>query len=186
MGALEMGLTEDELPLLVKAWRDSNPRIVQLWWDVDEAAREAVIMRSETTTHGLTFKCEKGMLFITLPSGRQLSYVKPKVGTNQFGSPSISYCGVDGTKKWNRIETFGGKLVENIIQAIARDVLCYAMTGMRNYKICAHVHDEVIIEAPPEVSLDEICALMGRTPPWAEGLILRADGYTTPWYCKKD
>lgn len=185
MGALEMGLKEEELSPLVKAWRESNPHIVQLWWEVENAAITAITEHSTSETHGLVFTWCKGMLFVTLPSGRQLAYARPRVGTNQYGASSISYYGVDGTKKWNQIETFGGKLVENIIQAIARDVLCYTMKTLKGYFICAHVHDEVIIEAGVDVSLDEICELMGRTPPWAEGLILKADGYTTPWY-KKD
>lgn len=185
MGALEMGVAEDELLPLVRAWRDSNPKIVKLWWDVDAAAMTAVSEKTATETHGLRFVCKSGMLFITLPSGRQLAYVKPAIGTNQFGSPSVTYLGVGGTKRWERLETYGPKLCENITQAIARDVLCYAMNTLRHCFICGHVHDEVIIEASPDVSLESICEQMGRTPPWAEGLILRADGYMTPWY-KKD
>ena len=185
MGAIEMGLQEEELYPLVKAWRESNPNIVKLWWDVDAAAMEAVNDKTTVTTHGLTFTCKSGMLFITLPSGRNLSYVKPMIGTNQFGAPSITYLGVGGTKRWERLETYGPKLVENIVQGFSRDVLCHAMNTLRYCFICGHVHDEVIIEADPKVSLEAICEQMGRTPPWAEGLILRADGYTTPYY-KKD
>ena len=185
MGALEMGLQEDELYPLVKAWRESNPNIVKLWWDVDTAAMEAVSNKTAVTTHGIRFVCKNGMLFITLPSGRNLSYVKPMIGTNKFGSPAITYLGVGGTKRWERLETYGPKLVENIVQGFSRDVLCYAMNTLRYCFICGHVHDEVIIEADPKVSLETICEQMGRTPPWAEGLILRADGYTTPHY-KKD
>lgn len=185
MGAIEMGLSEDELLPLVKAWRNANPRIVRLWWDVDSAAMTAVREKTSTQTHGIRFTCRSGMLFITLPSGRNLAYVKPAIGENQFGSPSLTYLGVSGTKKWERLESYGPKLCENITQAVARDILCYAMTTLRCCSIVAHVHDELIIEAEPSVSLEVLCKQMGRTPPWAEGLILRADGYTTPFY-KKD
>ena len=185
MGAIEMGLSEDELLPLVKAWRNANPRIVRLWWDVDSAAMTAVREKTSTQTHGIRFTCRSGMLFITLPSGRNLAYVKPAIGENQFGSPSLTYLGVGGTKKWERLESYGPKLCENITQAVARDILCYAMTTLRCCSIVAHVHDELIIEAEPSVSLEVLCDQMGRTPPWAEGLILRADGYTTPFY-KKD
>ena len=185
MGAIEMGLSEDELLPLVKAWRNANPRIVRLWWDVDSAAMTAVREKTSTQTHGIRFTCRSGMLFITLPSGRNLAYVKPAIGENQFGSPSLTYLGVGGTKKWERLESYGPKLCENITQAVARDILCYAMTTLRCCSIVAHVHDELIIEAEPSVSLEVLCKQMGRTPPWAEGLILRADGYTTPFY-KKD
>ena len=185
MGAIEMGLSEDELLPLVKAWRNANPRIVRLWWDVDSAAMTAVREKTSTQTHGIRFTCRSGMLFITLPSGRNLAYVKPAIGENQFGSPSLTYLGVGGTKKWERLESYGPKLCENITQAVARDILCYAMTTLRCCSIVAHVHDELIIEAEPSMSLEALCEQMGRTPPWAEGLILRADGYTTPFY-KKD
>ena len=185
MGAIEMGLSEEELLPLVKAWRNANPRIVRLWWDVDSAAMTAVREKTSTQTHGIRFTCRSGMLFITLPSGRNLAYVKPAIGENQFGSPSLTYLGVGGTKKWERLESYGPKLCENITQAVARDILCYAMTSLRCCSIVAHVHDELIIEAEPSVSLEVLCEQMGRTPPWAEGLILRADGYTTPFY-KKD
>lgn len=185
MGAIEMGLSEDELLPLVKVWRNANPRIVRLWWDVDSAAMTAVREKTSTQTHGIRFTCRSGMLFITLPSGRNLAYVKPAIGKNQFGSPSLTYLGVGGTKKWERLESYGPKLCENVTQAIARDILCHAMTTLRCCSIVAHVHDELIIEADPSVSLKVLCEQMGRTPPWAEGLILRADGYTTPFY-KKD
>lgn len=185
MGAIEMGLSEDELLPLVKAWRNTNPRIVRLWWDVDSAAMTAVREKTSTQTHGICFTCRSGMLFITLPSGRNLAYVKPAIGENQFGSPSLTYLGVGGTKKWERLESYGPKLCENVTQTIARDILCHAMTTLRCCSIVAHVHDELIIEAEPSVSLEVLCDQMGRTPPWAEGLILRADGYTTPFY-KKD
>ena len=145
----------------------------------------AVREKTSTQTHGIRFTCRSGMLFITLPSGRNLAYVKPAIGENQFGSPSLTYLGVGGAKKWERLESYGPKLCENITQAVARDILCYAMTTLRCCSIVAHVHDELIIEADPSMSLEVLCEQMGRTPPWAEGLILRADGYTTPFY-KKD
>ena len=185
MGALEMGIPEEELKPLVDAWRDSNPNITQLWWDVDEAVKETVADRVPTETHGLRFMYEKGFLFIELPSGRRLAYVKPRIGENKFGGESVTYEGVGSTKKWERLESYGPKFVENAVQAISRDILCYAMKTLRCCNIVAHVHDEVIIEADPKVSLEAICEQMGRTPPWAEGLILRADGYETPFY-KKD
>lgn len=185
MGALDMGLMEEELKPLVDAWRTANPKIVKLWWDVDSAVMEAVRDGSESKTHGINFCRASSMLFITLPSGRRLSYVKPRIGVNQFGSPAVTYMGVNGMKKWDRIESYGPKFVENIVQAISRDILCYAMMTLRNCSIVAHVHDEIIIEADPRVSLDAICEQMGLTPPWLPGLVLRADGYETPFY-KKD
>ena len=185
MGALEMGLTEEELPPLVDAWRQANPNITKLWWDVDRAAMEAVRFKHTNETHGITFYCRSGMLFITLPSGRQLAYVKPKVGTNKFGGDCITYEGVGGTKKWERLDSYGPKFVENIVQATARDILCYAMTTLRYCSIVMHIHDEVVIEADCRMSLQAVCDQMGRTPPWAKGLQLRADGYETDFY-KKD
>ena len=185
MGAIEMGLTEEELPPLVDAWRQANPNIVKFWWDVDRAVMEAVKYKHTTTDYGLTFACRSGMLFITLPSGRKLAYVKPKVGTNKFGGECITYEGVGGTKKWERLDSYGPKFVENIVQATARDILCYAMRTLRCCSIVMHIHDELVIEADPKVSLDAVCEQMGRTPPWAKGLLLRADGYATPFY-KKD
>lgn len=185
MGALEMGLSEEELPPLVDAWRQANPMITKLWWDVDHAAMEAVRFKHTNETHGITFSCRSGMLFITLPSGRQLAYVKPKIGTNKFGGDCITYEGVGGTKKWERLDSYGPKFVENIVQATARDILCYAMRTLRHCSIVMHIHDEVVIEADPRMSLDAVCAQMGRTPPWAKGLQLRADGYETDFY-KKD
>ena len=185
MGALEMGVPEEELKPLVDAWRESNPNIVRLWWDVDKAVMEAVIDKSETETHGIRFTCTSGMLFITLPSGRRLSYVKPQIGTNQFGGDAITYMGIGSTKKWERLESYGPKFCENIVQAISRDILCYAMQTLRTSRIVAHVHDEIIIECKEDVSLNEICELMSRTPPWIPGLLLRADGYETKFY-KKD
>ena len=185
MGAIEMGLTEDELPALVDAWRQANPNIVKFWWDVDRAVMEAVKYKHTTRDYGLTFSCRSGMLFITLPSGRKLAYVKPKVGTNKFGGECITYEGVGGTKKWERLDSYGPKFVENIVQATARDILCYAMRTLRHCSIVMHIHDELVIEADPRMSLAAVCEQMGRTPPWAEGLLLRADGYATPFY-KKD
>lgn len=185
MGALEMGLTEEDLPQLVDAWRQSNPNIVKFWWAVDRAVMEAVRYKHTTTDYGLTFFCRSGMLFITLPSGRKLAYVKPKVGTNKFGGECITYEGIGSTKKWERLDSYGPKFVENIVQATARDILCYAMRTLRCCSIVMHIHDELVIEADPRMSLDAVCEQMGRTPPWAKGLLLRADGYATPFY-KKD
>lgn len=185
MGALEMGLSEEELPPLVDAWRQTNPNITKLWWDVDRAAMEAVRFKHTNETHGITFSCRSGMLFITLPSGRQLAYVKPKIGTNKFGGDCITYEGVGGTKKWERLDSYGPKFVENIVQATARDILCYAMNTLRCCSIVMHIHDEVVIEADRRMSLQAVCDQMGRTPPWAKGLQLRADGYETDFY-KKD
>lgn len=185
MGAIEMGLTEDELPPLVDAWRQSNPNIVKFWWAVDHAVMEAVRYKHTTTNYGLTFSCRSGMLFITLPSGRKLAYVKPKVGTNKFGGECITYEGIGSTKKWERLDSYGSKFVENIVQATARDILCYAMRTLRHCSIVMHIHDELVIEADPRMSLDVVCQQMARTPPWAKGLLLRADGYATPFY-KKD
>lgn len=185
MGALEMGLQEEELKPLVDAWRTSNPMIVKLWWAVDDAVMTAIRMKSSTETHGIRFTCQSGMLFITLPSGRQLSYVKPRIGENQFGSPAATYMGLSAARQWDRLESYGPKFVENIVQAISRDVLCYAMQTLRCCSIVAHVHDELIIEVDPRMSLEAVCEQMGRTPPWAPGLQLRADGYATDFY-KKD
>ena len=185
MGALEMGLSEEELQPLVDAWRTSNPNIVQLWWDVDNAVKTAVRQRLDTETHGIRFRYRSGMLFIILPSGRQLCYVKPKMGTNKFGGDSVTYEGVGSTKKWERIESYGPKFVENIVQAISRDILMYAIRMLSHCFIVGHVHDELIIECGMDVSLDAVCDQMGRTPPWIEGLNLRADGYETMFY-KKD
>nr|DAZ21833.1 MAG TPA: DNA polymerase I [Caudoviricetes sp.] len=185
MGALEMGLSEEELQPLVSAWRESNPHITTLWWDVDGAVKECVKKRIPTETHGIRFTYQSGMMFIMLPSGRRLSYVKPRIGLNQFGGESVTYMGVGGTKKWERLESYGPKFVENIVQAISRDILCYAMRTLSHCFICGHVHDELIIECSKGVSLDAVCEQMGRTPPWADGLKLRADGYECDFY-KKD
>lgn len=185
MGAIEMGLKEDELKPLVDAWRNANPMIVKLWWEVDRAVTRAVSDKTATETHGIRFTCQSGMLFIALPSGRQLAYVKPRIGENQFGGSAITYMGTNAAKQWARLESYGPKFVENIVQAISRDILCYAMQALRDCAIVAHVHDEVILEADPGMSLEAVCERMGRTPPWAQGLLLRADGYATPFY-KKD
>ena len=185
MGALEMGLHEDELPALVSAWRQANPKIVQFWWAVDRAVMDAVTRKTTTKTHGIIFSARNGMLFITLPSGRSLAYVKPKIGENRFGGDCITYEGVGGTKKWERLESYGPKFVENIVQATSRDILCYAMQTLRCCSIVMHIHDEVVIEADRRMSLQAVCDQMGRTPPWAKGLQLRADGYETDFY-KKD
>ena len=185
MGAIEMGLKEDELKPLVDAWRTANPMIVKLWWEVDRAVTRAVSDKTATETHSIRFTCQSGMLFITLPSGRRLAYVKPRIGENQFGGSAITYMGTNAAKQWARLESYGPKFVENIVQAISRDILCHAMQALRDCAIVAHVHDEVIIEADPSMSLEAVCERMGRTPPWAQGLLLRADGYATPFY-KKD
>ena len=184
MGALEMGLAEEELQPLVDAWRSSNPMITQFWWDVDRAVKECIKKRLPTETHGIRFSYQSGMMFITLPSGRRLAYVKPRIGENIFGGESVTYMGVGGTKKWERLESYGPKFVENIVQATARDILCYAMQTLRNCAIVAHVHDELIIEADRRMSLAAVCEQMGRTPPWAKGLKLRADGYECEFYQK--
>ena len=185
MGALDMGLAEDELQPLVDMWRSSNPNIVKFWWEVDRCVKETVKKRMPTETHGIRFIYQSGMLFIKLPSGRQLSYVKPRMGENRFGGEAVTYEGVGGTKKWERIESYGPKFVENIVQAISRDILMYAMRTMAHCFICGHVHDELIIECSKDASVDAICEQMGRTPPWIPGLLLRADGYECEFY-KKD
>lgn len=184
MGAIEMGLEEDELQPLVSAWRDANPNIVDFWWAVDTAVKKAVQYKTSTVTHGIVFTYKSGMLFITLPSGRNLAYVKPKIGTNKFGTSCVTYEGAGGTKKWERLESYGPKFVENIVQATARDILCYSMKTLRNTSMVMHIHDEIVIEADPRMSLEAVCEQMGRTPPWAEGLLLRADGYETKFYRK--
>lgn len=184
MGALEMGLEEEELKPLVNAWRMSNPNITQFWWDVDRAAKQCVKENKSQETHGIEFHCLSGMLFIILPSGRRLAYVKPRIGDNQFGGESVTYEGVGGTKKWERLESYGPKFVENIVQAISRDILMYSMKMLSTYRIVAHVHDEVIIEANPQISVTEVCKQMSQVPPWAKGLLLDADGYECEFYQK--
>ena len=185
MGALEMGLCEEELKPLVDSWRSANAKIVSLWWEVDRAAMKAVKQKTTTQVYGITFSYQSGFLFITLPSGRKLAYVKPHIGLNQFDSECITYEGIGATKKWERLETYGPKLVENIIQGTSRDILCYAMKTLRHCSICMHIHDELVIEGRKDMSLAAICEQMGRTPPWTPGLALRADGYITEFY-KKD
>lgn len=185
MGALDMGLEEEELKPLVNAWRASNPNIVKFWWDVDSVVKKCIKENKSQKTNNIEFHCMSGMLFIVLPSGRQLAYVKPRIGENIFGGESVTYEGVGGTKKWERIESYGPKFVENIVQAISRDILIYAMKTLRNCSIVAHVHDEVIIEADPRKPIDSVCEQMGSVPPWAKGLLLNADGYECDFY-KKD
>ena len=183
-GALESGMKEEELKPLVDAWREANANIVSLWYAVDDAAKRCIKERVATSASGITFSYQSGMMFIILPSGRRLSYVKPRIGENQFGGESVTYMGLSVAKKWSRLETFGGKLVENIVQAISRDLLAYAMRTLRYTDIVAHVHDEVIIECDKSVSVDALCKQMSRTPPWARGLLLRADGYECEFYQK--
>ena len=187
MGALNYGLQEEELKPLVDAWRLSNPHITKFWWDVDKAASTCVRERTTTETHGIRFYYQSGMMFVELPSGRRLVYVKPKMGLNRFGNESVTYEGVGEQKKWLRLESYGPKFVENIVQATARDILAEAMLRLNaaGYRIVMHVHDEVVIEAPPDTSLEDICSVMGQTPTWASGLLLRADGYVCDYY-KKD
>lgn len=186
MGALEMGLKEEELNGLVQAWRQTNPNITSLWWAVDSAVSSCVSKKTITRTHGLVFTYKSGLLFITLPSGRKLTYVKPRMGLNMFGTSCVTYEGVGSTKKWERIESYGPKFVENIVQAISRDILCYAMLNLQKagLKIVMHIHDEVVIEAPKDVSLSSVTSLMGQTPLWTKGLVLRADGYECSFYQK--
>lgn len=184
MGALEMGLKEDELKPLVLSWREANQNIVALWWAVDKAIKDAIVMKAFTRTHGIEFECRSGLLRITLPSGRKLTYIKPKIEINKFGGESVTYEGVGVAKKWERIESYGPKFVENIVQAISRDILMYALQNLSDYNIVAHVHDEIIIEAPENTKLEDICETMSRVPYWAKGLILTADGYTCEFYMK--
>lgn len=185
MGALEMGLTEEELQPLVNSWRNSNPMITTFWWDIDRAVKTTITQRIKTEVRGIRFFYKSGMLFIKLPSGRLLSYVKPRIGENQYGGESVTYEGVGSTKKWERIESYGPKFVENIVQAVSRDILCYAMKTLRHCFIVGHVHDELIIECSPDVDLSVICKQMGRSPDWMPDILLRADGYETCFY-KKD
>lgn len=185
MGALDMGIKESELQSIVTAWRKASPHIVEFWWAVDRASKKAIEQKTVTSTHGLIFEYKSGMLFITLPSGRKLAYVKPRIETNKYGSESITYEGIGATKKWERIETYGPKLVENIVQATARDILCYAMKTLKDYRIVAHVHDELIIETPMDETVEHISSLMSKSPEWCQDLILNADGYECNFY-KKD
>ena len=184
MGALEMGLEEVELLPLVQAWRNSNPRIVSLWWAVDEAAKAAVRLHTVTETHGIGFMWKSGMLFIQLPSGRRLCYVKPRIGENRFGGESVTYEGIGATKKWERLESYGPKFCENLVQAISRDILMNSIRSLRNTRIVAHVHDELIIECRDDVSLESLCESMAHPPEWMPDILLRADGYITDFYRK--
>ncbi|MEA4870889.1 MAG: DNA polymerase [Christensenella sp.] len=183
-GALEMGLNEEELKPLVYAWRAANPNIVRFWWDADKAAKDAVKQKTTTETRGIRFSYQGGMLFITLPSGRKLSYVKPRIGTNRFGSECVTYEGIGATKKWERLESSPGKWVENITQAVARDILYNALSAFRSFDVVMHIHDEIVIEADQHISLEAVCEQMSRVPPWANGLPLRADGYECDFYQK--
>ena len=185
MGALEMGLSEEELQPLVNSWRSSNPMITAFWWDIDRAVKTTITQRIQTEVRGIKFFYQSGMLFIKLPSGRLLSYVKPRIGENQFGGESVTYEGVGSTKKWERIESYGPKFVENIVQAVSRDILCNAMKTLRHCFIVGHVHDELIIECDPRVDFKTVCEQMGRSPEWMPDILLRADGYETQFY-KKD
>lgn len=184
MGAMDMGLSEDELYPLVQSWRSANPHIVDFWWQVDAAVKTAIKEHIPMRAGCIRFLYQSGMLFIRLPSGRRLSYVKPRIGENRFGGESVTYEGIGATKKWERLESYGPKFVENIVQGISRDILCYAMQTLRCCAIVGHVHDELIIECSRDASVDAICEQMGRTPPWAEGLLLRADGYECEFYQK--
>ena len=185
MGAVEAGMREEELQPLVDVWREANPHIVQFWWDLDRAIKLAVKDHIPSTVSLIDIYYRSGMLFIRLPSGRALAYVKPQIGMNKFGSESVTYMGLDSTKKWSRIESFPGKWAENITQAVSRDILCFAMNTLRDYRIVAHVHDEVIIECPQGTSVEEVCEKMGRTPDWIPGLSLKADGYECSFYQKQ-
>jgi DNA-directed DNA polymerase len=184
MGALDMGLKEDELKPLVLSWREANQNIVALWWAVDKAIKDAIAMKGVTKTHGIEFECRGRLLRIRLPSGRKLTYIKPKIEINKFGVESVTYEGIGVAKKWERIESYGPKFVENIVQAISRDILMYALQNLSAYNIVAHVHDEIIIEAQENTKLEDICGTMSQAPYWAKGLILTADGYTCDFYMK--
>ena len=185
MGALDMGLTEDELQPLVDSWRACNPNITAFWWNVDNAVKTTIKMKIPTEVNGIKFLCRSGMLFIKLPSGRTLSYVKPRIGENRFGGESVTYEGIGSTKKWERIESYGPKFVENIVQAVSRDLLCFSMRNLSHCFICGHVHDELIIECSQDVDYKSICNVMSRSPDWMPDILLRGDGYETKFY-KKD
>jgi DNA polymerase len=188
MGAVAMGIKEDELKPLVTAWRNANPRITKFWWAVDAATRYVVKTKNTYSCYGLTFSYEKGILFIKLPSGRRLAYIRPRIGVNNFGSDAVTYEGLGATKKWERLESYGPKFVENIVQATARDILAEAMQRLHKagYKITMHVHDEVVLEVPDgKSSVEDVADIMGIAPSWAEGLNLRADGYECIFYKKE-
>ena len=184
-GAVEMGIKEEDLQSLVDAWRAANPHIVRFWWEADRAARMAVKERTATETHGIKFSYQSGFLFITLPSGRRLAYVKPRIDLNRFGNECVTYEGLDSTKKWTRIESSPGKWVENLTQAVARDILYNAIDSLRKSLIVMHAHDEIVIEADMHMSVEAVCEQMSRTPTWAKGLPLRAEGYECQFYQKK-
>lgn len=183
MGAIEMGLSEEELQPLVTSWREANPHVTRFWWDVDAAVKK-VMYKTSVESHGFRFYYQSRMLFIDLPSGRRLAYVKPRIGVNRFGSESVTYEGIN-LGKWTRLETYGPKVTENLVQAVPRDILAYAMKTLRHGFIVGSVHDELIIECSPDVSLQAVCDQMGRTPPWIPGLLLRADGYECQFYKKE-
>lgn len=185
MGADSLGLSDTELKQIVTDWREASPHITEFWWAVDRAVKKAVKEKTATKTHGLLFSYEAGFLFIRLPSGRRLAYAKPYIGKNKFGGESVTYMGINAQKKWDRLESYGPKFVENCVQGIARDLLMYSMQTLSQYFIVGHIHDEMIIEASKDMSLEEVCQQMARTPKWAKGLILRADGYECEFY-KKD
>ena len=185
MGADSLGLSDTELKQIVTDWREASPHITEFWWAVDRAVKKAVKEKTATKTHGLLFSYEAGFLFIRLPSGRRLAYAKPYIGKNKFGGESVTYMGINAQKKWDRLESYGPKFVENCVQGIARDLLMYSMQTLSQYFIVGHIHDEMIIECPKGTKLDEICQQMARTPDWAKGLLLRADGYECSFY-KKD
>lgn len=185
MGADSLGLSDTELKQIVTDWREASPHITELWWAVDRAVKKAIKEKTATKTHGLLFSYEAGFLFIRLPSGRRLAYAKPYIGKNKFGGESVTYMGINAQKKWDRLESYGPKFVENCVQGIARDLLMYSMQTLSQYFIVGHIHDEMIIECPKGTKLDEICQQMARTPDWAKGLLLRADGYECSFY-KKD
>ena len=184
MGALDMGMQEEELKPLVDAWRAASPHIVNLWWEVDRAVKTCIKKGTTESVNGLKFYMKSGVLFIRLPSGRTLSYIKPQIGENKFGGESVTYMFTDTVNKWSRIESYGPKFIENIVQGISRDILCYAMSNLKDYRICAHVHDECIIECPQDETVEHICQIMSQTPPWAPGLVLNADGYECMFYMK--
>lgn len=186
MGAIDMGLAEEELQPIVDSWRQSNPAIVKLWWDVHRCVIKAVKDKQPQIYKCLTFEYQSGMLFIGLPSGRRLAYAKPSVYRNDYDRDEIAYMGVDATKKWGKINSYGPKFVENIIQAMSRDVLAEAMERLEaaGYDIVMHVHDEAVIEAPRDAVLDDACRIMSKTPDWTPGLILNAAGYECEFYQK--
>lgn len=188
MGAVEMGVQENELQGLINDWRNANPHIVRFWYEVGNAAMKAIKEKTTVPLGKLVFAYERGILFIRLPSGRRLSYIKPRIGTNRFGGDSITYMGINSAKKWDRLETFGGKLTENIVQGTARDLLANALINAANagYDTVFHVHDEIICEVPNGYgSVDELCKLMCIKPEWADGLPLNADGFECEYYKKE-